>query len=295
MRLNLGHRSQKSAVVAGAVSAGMHPPVAIRAECDDVAWMVWAPIADAKQMVRLQVGGPILALEGGRCTTSFAVLIGPRENVIPDTAASLVNIPNCSAVGAGRDCCVGKGPYSQVFEGGSERVHFLDLLCDRVKISQFKYDGVPQLAVSIGSFLDVIAVADHLPLEAEPFSLTQIEEQEKAFPVDGVVRNCGVATDHLHIAYLPGTKIFKRSVGAPAIGVTVCASGVAGYSNHERVAGESNYPALATAFALKSIMDVCAPIINAAFLEAPTHPVPSSSRVILRQDGCQAVAERVAA
>ena len=75
-----------------AISTSMNTPMTIRAQTDYMCRVVGATITQAPQMVRLKVRRTIGSQEGCRCLASLAFSISPRQYVVPDIPAPLIDV-----------------------------------------------------------------------------------------------------------------------------------------------------------------------------------------------------------
>jgi hypothetical protein len=80
--------------------------------------------------------------------------------------------------------------------------------------TQFEDDCLAHVAVSVRRFLVVMGFIDDLSFKGRAGS--RLCEQQKRSAISGMIGNCCVASQHLHVAHLTLAEILERSV-SPAL------------------------------------------------------------------------------
>ncbi len=261
------HLIPEVAIVRRAVGARMNASMTVRTQSYNEPRIVRAAIGKPANVVRLQVGNAVCPYKWGRLAATFAMSNCSRNHVITNITASLENRGARGAFGrCGFRCS--KRPFPKGREGSVRRGqigHAFDNIFDQ---SQFKNDRITQVAEPIGGRANLVALADHFPLENNA-SRGDFEKQY-AFAVRGMMGDCSVTLLHDHVTDLALAKILEDAVIAPTVAVSVFFAFFTGENDDNGVFGGGSDPA--ALLAIESGMNISAPAIHPANFKSPSHP-----------------------
>lgn len=250
-------------VVGFAISARVNTSVAIRTEGDDEARIIRPAIADPANVVRFQVGRAIRPRERCRRRAPLATLARTREYIAAHIVAPLVNRTGRRCTWC-RDFSSRHRRRSQCLQRRARCylgvIFEIDLDIHRLERTELKDEGSTHGTSSVRSLTLNHPLADPFPVVAEPAAALH-PKQEQAFTVRCVVRDCPVATGHLHVADLAFAEILEDTVRSQPVAIAMLLPLFTGDDDYEWVLAGSDYssPLLAGEAGVNVFLSIVSP------------------------------------
>jgi hypothetical protein len=265
--LNRPHALEQPSVVGHPIASEVNSSVARRTQRDHEARIVWSPVAEPSDVVRLQIRHAIRSDKGSRLLASFAVAVGARHHVVPHVSAPLHNC-DLRAAPAGlhlgcRECSASERREINFLIDGE----LIDSFADSFKVAKLKNDRLSCRAFSIGRGLAMKAGTNERALKAQ--SRLHLGEQQQIPSISRVVRDRSVAAKQLHVSYLTFAEVFEGAVGQPSIRVTMRQSLFTRDDDHKWEASRGYNPALL--LPAEPRVDVAASVVDATSFKSPRH------------------------
>lgn len=273
-RLNLSHHAHELSVVICPIDACVYATMAGWTEAYNEPRVVRAAIAHSANVMGFEVWGQVSSDEWCRIVATFAVSLRSVKDVAFHIGAALKDISGSSRPWrANASCLVGSVAEVNSVYGLRLflRVEFgFRLFLNGVEEAQLENDGGAHVSIFVGCLLNSMVLIDHFPLE--PQWAAVILEEKQTFALGRVVANGSVSFPHAHWANLSLAIVVENAVISQDICVAVCQPLFATYDNDQWVVGRRD-DAVAL-LAIKSIVYVRAPIVDAADLKSPSHWCP---------------------
>jgi hypothetical protein len=260
------HPFEELIIVGAPIYSRMNPAVAVRAKRNHETWVVRTSIAQAANVVRLQIRSAIWPKKRRWCSASFAMTHASSDHVVADASAALNdrhrnNPPTRGQVRSLKSFILklpqGRRHWLLVFE-------FFVHVLDRAKLEDYRLAVV---AFPIRGRLIMMGFVDILPVKCQAhFSFAK---QQEGAPVGRVIGDCCIASQHLHIANLAFAEVFKRAIRSTPISIAVGQSFFPSDDYHQLVLRWRYDPTLL--LAAEPRVNVGTPVVDASALESPSH------------------------
>jgi len=270
--LDARHLFEKLLIVFWTVLSRMDAAVAGRAKRDYKTRVIRTTVADAADMVGLEVPCTVGPLEWARSAATLTTSVRSREDVGAHVRAPFIYVLSATA---GRCRRFGRliRSTTQLWQGKSRsRLILLPPLfgvrVDSGKASQLEYYCLPHITISVRCFFEVMPFANPLPFKTKT-GIALSAEQQKAFSLGDVIADSAIATHKRHVANLPLAEILKDPIRPQTIGVTMLLPFGACDDEDDRMAagGDDASPQLSA----KTSMDIAAPIVRPPKFKLPAH------------------------
>ncbi|KKB09374.1 hypothetical protein VE26_05385 [Devosia chinhatensis] len=263
------HASKQCRVVLGAVHASVNASVAIRAKPYYERGMIRPAIADASDMMGLQIVAAVTTHKWGRSATTLADAPGAGQHIISNVGASLVNRSRFAAhLCIANTCgCVSQVSETvQVINDRRCRFHLLDNFFD---VSEAEHDDLSRIAVGISALSPLEALANHLSNEEDiPLWIAFVEQQQRP-TIGRMISDGPIPTDVQLIAALPFAEVEHGPVFEHFVVVAILRSTGTGHYEDDVMSWDRNDPRLLAS--PKTSVNILASVIRSPFLEAVAH------------------------
>jgi len=270
--------------------------MAIGAERDDRVWMIRPTIAQALNVVRLEIRRSILSVERSRIAIVFTASVCSREDIFSDNAASQINIEQGWSLSRVSLRSL-NGKSSQVIKSVWYR-NLIDLnICRRLFNSFVQLFQRNELENNRFSHVAVL-IRRHSPFQPTAHIFAQktklsffVFEQKQALPVLAVLVERLVSVGEFHVAKASGAEILERLIWQLLVMVSVAQTLLTSNGEHYRGVRWSDYSTLL--LSVEPRVNVVPAIIDLPALKTPSHVIPHiGCNPFLLTGGCGHVKEQ---
>lgn len=268
--LDLAHAGGQFIIIFSTVNARMNAAMTVWTEGDHEAWIVWAAVAEPTKMVGLQIRQSVWAQEWCSLSTALAVAKRASTHVDCNISAALNDRPLPALTATGLRICRGHRAGAKLRE---------IYICSRIStiqidgyvfdVAQLEDKCLAHIVVTVGGWLEVMSLVDHLAKKAEGATLSAKEKQNVT--VLGVLQHSAIPPIKAHISDLALTEVLEYAIITLSIVIAVLLPCLSGYDRNQPCSGCDD---TSLALPAKSAVNIAHAIVKDASLKAERHLIP---------------------
>lgn len=274
-----GNEARHSRLSRLSIRPVMGRSMTVRAQCNHVPRVVRSAIRQSSDMMCFKIGRSIRSAEGGRRPAVLTSPLGPRIDVGANQLTPLKSIrrdlPLSRRHPRGCDSLL-----AQIREQNAIRRHVRSVISfqDCSERPKLKNDGLPSLAIGVTCISKVEILVHKLVFVLQ--ARRNFPEYQDITPFHGMIPDCPVSSDHLHISGLTFSGVFEDAIGTHCILIAMGCALMAG-DQEDWALGicRCNDPALL--LTSKACMDICTPIVDPTLFKSPRHSIPPQSNHVI--------------
>lgn len=246
--------------------------MAVRANGSDVSRIVGTAVAQAPNMVRLEVGHARRRHEGRGRLARLALPVRSRQHIVSNGAGAAKNRASCLLRPLLTSRC-GVRSFSELIQVSRGFIETVDVVFARGRDfcrHQREHNRIAQSTRRVLLTFELPACTHEEAHEADWRTTSAFLEKEQVSAVCDMIPDGLVAPDHSHVTDLPLPRVAERAVWLPLVAIADPSSAVA--CEEEDTGSASGRCDTALLLASEDCVDVAAAVVEPVRLKWPFHP-----------------------